>query len=378
MILQGKGMYLWIIRRVEGGDPNAIAEAAKQAGLSHVLIKVADGRGTYNTFKMQDGKEYHNAQDGVDFVPAMVAALRARGIQPWGWQYIYGRDAVAEARMAIQRVKQFNLDGFVVNAEVEFKEKGMDIPARRYMQELRAGLPNTPIGFSSFRYPSYHRPLPFEVFLEYSDINMPQVYWVGGNNPAAQLLKSLREYQSLRVWRPLLPTGAAYAEHGWTATPDQVASFINAAKEYGLPGVNFWEWYYARRNSAALWNPIQRADWAAGPSKPVDVSIRYIEALNSNDPVKIASLYSANGVHVNAARTLQGPQAILGWYHSLLRDTLPNGRFEITGSTQSDNIRTLTWTAQTSSGRVLDGKDSLGVQNNQIAYHYSYFTVQPN
>jgi hypothetical protein len=26
----------------------------------------------------------------------------------------------------------------------------------------------------------------------------------------------------------------------------------------------------------------------------------------------------------------------------------------------------------------LDGKDSLGIKNDKIAYHYSYFTVQPS
>src|SRR3989304_7611421 len=120
-MLQGKVMYLWRIHRADGGDPNAIADAAQKAWLSHVLIKIADGRGTYNTYKVVNGREFYNSQSGVDHVPALVAALRARGIQPWGWQYIYGEYPVQEARMAIQRVKQFNLPGFVVNAEIEFQ-----------------------------------------------------------------------------------------------------------------------------------------------------------------------------------------------------------------------------------------------------------------
>lgn len=368
-ILEGKGMYLWIISRVEGGDPNAIAETAKQAGLSHVLIKVADGSSPYNIDKVTKR----------DNVPAMVAALRSRGVQAWGWQYIYGHNAHTEAQIAIQRTREFNLDGFVVNAEIEFKQKGMEVPARQYMQELRAGLPNTPIGFSSFRYPSMHRPIPFELFLEYSDINMPQVYWIKSYNPAQQLLKSLREYQGLRVWRPYLPTGAAYPEEGWSPTPEQLTEFMQACRDNGLPGANFWEWYYARRNNSPLWNAISNFAWQTPPpEKPVDINVRYIDALNSNDPVKVAALYGSGGVHVNAQRTVQGPQAILGWYNSLLRDTLPGARFEITGASQDNNVRTLTWTAQSDSGRVLDGKDALGVKDEKIAYHYTYFTVQPN
>ncbi len=386
-MLQGKGMYLWRIHRVEGGNPAAIAEAAHQAGLSHVLIKIADGRGTYNTYKVEDGREMYNYQGGEDHVPALVAALRAKGIQPWGWQYIYGEYPVQEARMAVQRVKQFNLPGFVVNAEIEFQARGMDVKAGAYMEELRAGLPNTTIALSSFRYPNMH-PIPWDTFLEYCDLNMPQVYWVGANNPGQQLLKSIREFQSRKVWRPYFPTGAAYGEHGWRATPEQVSAFLQAVKENGLPGANFWEWYYARQYDHQLWNPIEKFEWPAQISQPEDISIRFIEALNSSDPVKVASLYSADSVYINAQSTAQGSESILRWYNTLLQQTLPNARFELTGQSQLGNpsspqsgslgtgLRILTWAAESATGRVLDGKDTLGVKNGQIAYHYSYFTVQ--
>lgn len=378
-MLKGKGMYLWRINNVEGGDPTAIAEAAVAAGLSHVLVKVADGRGIYNTYKVVDGRERFNTPDGVDQVPGVVAALRARGIKVWGWQYIYGEYPLIEASVAIRRVKQFSLDGFVVNAEIEFQERGMEGPARTYMSELRSNLPNTPLALSSFRFPNVHRSFPFETFLEYCDLHMPQVYWVGANNPAAQLLKCLHEFQALKVWRPIIPTGAAYGEHGWRATPEQVTSFLHAVKEYQLPACNFWEWYFARQKDSMLWNPVKNFAWPSGQAdQPTDISIRYVEALNSNDPVKVAALYSPNGVHVNAERTVQGPEGLLRWYNQLLAQTLPNARFEITGASQTDTVRTITWSAQSANGRVLDGKDSLAVKNGQIAYHYSYFTVQNN
>ncbi|HRN49997.1 MAG TPA: nuclear transport factor 2 family protein [Anaerolineales bacterium] len=364
-ILSGKGMYLWIISRVEGGDPQKIAELAQQAGLTHVLIKVADRNYKYNI----DNKTGH------DYVPGVVSALRARGIQPWGWQYIYGTNPAAEAQIAIQRTKEFNLDGFVVNAEVEFKQKNMETPARQYMKALRAGLPNTPIGFSSYRYPTLHRPLPFETFLEYSDINMPQVYWIQASNPAAQLLRSVREHQALSVWRPILPTGAAYPDGDWNPTAAQVTDFMQACKDNNISGANFWEWYYARRISG-IWDAVKNFSWPTSPAPTPDISIRFLDALNSQDPVKVTALYGNSGVHVNAQRTVQGSEGILRWYNSLLRETLPGARFEITGSTTQKNLRVLTWTATSSKGRVLDGKDSLGIQNDKIAYHYTYFTVR--
>src|SRR3990172_6683730 len=144
MGLNGKGTYLWQIKRVAGGDPAAIASMAVAAQLTHVLIKVADGKYGYGF------------SGGTDLVPGVVAALKAKGIQAWGWQYVYGADHKAEAQKAIDRVKVLKLDGFVVNAEGQFKAKGMADIARKYMKLIKAGLGPTPIGLTTYRYPSVH------------------------------------------------------------------------------------------------------------------------------------------------------------------------------------------------------------------------------
>jgi hypothetical protein len=245
------------------------------------------------------------------------------------------------------------------------------------MRELRTGLPNTPIALSSYRYPNVHRAFPWETFLEYCDLNMPQVYWVRANNPAAQLLKSLHEFQSLKVWRPVFPTGAAYGEHGWRATPEQVTSFLHGVQNNGLAGCNFWEWSFARQKESVLWDRVKAFPWEAGPGKE-DIAIRYLDALNSNDPVRVTALYSQAGVHVTGQRSVQGPEGILEWYNTLFKETMPNAHFTITGHSQTENIKTLTWAAESSTGRVLDGKDSFGVKDDQITYHYTFFTIQPN
>ena len=101
MTLQGKGFFIWQIRHCEGGDAKAIALLAAEAGLSHVVIKVADGPAAYNV----------DMKTGIDLVPSVVEALRGYGIGVWGWHYIYGRDPIAEADIAIRRIKQFDLDG---------------------------------------------------------------------------------------------------------------------------------------------------------------------------------------------------------------------------------------------------------------------------
>ena len=169
--LKGKGAFIWQINRCEGGNPEAIASKAEAAQLTHVLIKIADTRYPF-------GFDWHKR----DLVPPVVDALKNRGMQVWGWHYVKGNDPVGEANVAVARTTQLNLDGYVVDAEHEYKYPGKDVAARRYMDELRRGLPNTKIALSSYRFPRYHLELPWASFLEKCDYNMPQVYWERSHN----------------------------------------------------------------------------------------------------------------------------------------------------------------------------------------------------
>jgi hypothetical protein len=45
-------------------------------------------------------------------MPPLAAALRARGISGLGWHYVYGYNPGAEAKIAVQRVKELGLDGY--------------------------------------------------------------------------------------------------------------------------------------------------------------------------------------------------------------------------------------------------------------------------
>jgi hypothetical protein len=66
-------MYIWIMDRCAGGDPQAIAERAYQSGLKWVAIKIANGVLPYGKFAQNK---------------AVVDALHAKGIDAWGWHYI--------------------------------------------------------------------------------------------------------------------------------------------------------------------------------------------------------------------------------------------------------------------------------------------------
>jgi ketosteroid isomerase-like protein len=362
MTLKGKGLFIWKIRDCENGDLQAIANTAVKAGLSYVLIKIADGTYSYNL-----------DPSGIDLVPSLVQKLTNLGVEVWGWQYIYGADPVGEANKAIQRVNQTRVRGFVVDVEKEFKEPGKKMAAVKYMDRLRAAYPNLPVALSSYRFPSYHPLVPWKEFLDRCTYVMPQVYWVLAHNPADQLVRCVQEFQSITPYRPIIPTGSAYKSGQWRSTPEDINSFLKTAESLNLTGANFWEWSNCRRYIPETWQAIATYPWASG-SAGKDIVVQYIEALNARDVNRLTSLYNPNAVHVNASRTVQGAASIQAWYDTLLNQLMPNAKFTLTGYSGSGNSRHLTWTVVSDRGQVRDGNDTMGLMDGKIAYHYTFFT----
>ena len=367
-MLQGNGFYLWNIRNCEKGDVKQIASAAKSAGLTHLLIKVSDRFYPHNT--TPDGK--------TDFVPPLAEALREHGIQVWGWQYVYGYEPVPEARMAIQRIQKLDLDGFVIDAEKEYKLPGRDQAAKRYLGELRSRFPDLPIALSSFRFPTLHPQIPWKIFLEHVNINMPQVYWEKAHNPAAQLARTLREFRNIAPQRPIFPTGAAYKGGGWRPTPEDTLEFLKAVKDNGLSGCNFWGWEFCRRDLPEVWKVISAAGGADAeqlPSPPKDIAEAYLDALNSHNPDKVIALYHPQAVHVTSLRITQGTPALKNWLSVFFKDMLPDARFIPAGFNGTERNRHINWKAVSRKGTVNDGNDTLGLVDGKIIYHFSSYSI---
>lgn len=365
MILKGKGFYIWKIPSCENGSPTAIAHEAYRADLTHVIIKIANGiyRSNY---------DYNHK---VDLVPPVAVELKKRGIQVWGWHYVFGNDPSGEARIAVQRMRELNLDGYVIDAEVEYKEPGKRDAADQFMRILRGGLSNTPIALSSFRYPSYHPQLPWREFLERCDLNMPQVYWMKAHNSGAQLMRCVREFESMSPFRTIFPTGSAFPEHGWAPTAPEVSEFLDTAQELELDGVNFWSWDSTRSRMPHLWDLISDYTWN-GSTNQQDIVVMYIDALNSRNFEQLEELYNPSAVYIRPSQTVQGSDKIKNWYQTFLNEILPNGKFRLANFTGTGNTRHLSWTAQSDAGNIYNGSDTLGLLDEKIAYHYSNFTVR--
>lgn len=388
MTLQGKGFFTHILSRCEGGDPAAIVNVARAAGLSHVLVKIADGV-----------KAYGVDASGNDFTAPVVQALHAAGIAVWGWHYVYGNEPAIEAKIAVQRAKALNVDGYVIDAEAEYKLAGKEAAARQFMSAVRGAL-NVPIALSSFRFPHYHPELPWSAFLERCDYHMPQVYWEQAHNAGAQLRESKRQCDALPNARPYIATGAAYSVGGWLPTPAEVSEFLSVAQTLGISAVNFFEWYDCRRRLPAVWEVVAEARWSGSPvvtpstpvpvpepepesepepgpepepeptpAPPVDVfANQFLTALNSRKAGQMAALYGPTAVCVLAGEVLRGPISIQAAYSTFF-STLETGvTVTMPAVKVQDDLRFLTWKAGT-----ITGYTTLVLDVGKIALDYTFF-----
>jgi len=258
----GKGMFIWKLDFCAGGDPIALAAKAQEAGFSWVAIKV---QSWYNTYQ-----------------PALLApaiqALKAANIGVWGWGYVVGANALRqsiaarEATKTIEVVAQYELDGFFIDAEAEYKRSGSATWAATYTNGVRAALPSLPIGLCSYRFPSLHPELPWGTFLSRCDFHAPQVYWEFSHNPQYQLQRSVNELTALKQL-PVIPLGSAYARGGWYPTVGDLDSFNGTAQQLNLPGVSWWSYQHAER-VPDWWSAISAHEWAEPPPPPVTLEQR--------------------------------------------------------------------------------------------------------
>lgn len=264
-ILNGKGMYIWKIKDVEGGDGVQAATEAFNAGFTHVLIKVLDGPWEYNQRPIYSptGKLLGYEDD---IIKPFIAPFQANGIEVWGWQYVYHRYPQDEATAANKRVEELGLNGFLIDAESQAKDNSRFAGA--YMNNLDI---DVPVGLASYRYPESHPELNWKVYLAGCDLVMPQVYWQSASNSGEQLSRSHQQYIKITDL-PYYPTGSAYCEHGWCATPNQVDRFMQTAEALKMPAVNFYRWVTAR-GLPGMWNTISVYDYGDIPEPPVEPPI---------------------------------------------------------------------------------------------------------
>ena len=219
----GDAMWIWYVSKAEGGDVAQIAARAKKRGVETVYIKSGDGTDTWS-----------------QFTPQLVSALKRRGLNVCGWQFVYGSNPTGEARVGAA-AEEAGADCLVIDAETDYE--GRYSQASQYMFRLRQAVGDAyPLALASFPYVHYHPAFPYSVFLgpDGAEFNLPQVYWKAIGTSVDTAMTTT--YTDNRVYeRPISPVGQLYDK----PKGHDVKRFRQDARACGFLGVSWWSWQHA-------------------------------------------------------------------------------------------------------------------------------------
>jgi hypothetical protein len=272
-MMNGKGIMIW--KGANYGTLSEIVKACLEMGLRWVALKIGDAA----------SPAYASFSD----MPAAVRAFRDAGISVWGWHYIYGGywydrttaswktngvSPAQEAAYAVQQVSRLGLDGYMIDAEKEYKVNSPASRAASFMAGIR-GI-GKPVALCSYRFPSYHPEFPFAAFLAGCDYHMPQVYH-SKDRAVMDLERSWNELQKIKPL-PFVPVGRAYVGDGYGlpgVRPDEITGLMQWAWMKVCPGVSFWAMDFLKLHAggAARAEAIMDFPWGKPEPEPVPVGV---------------------------------------------------------------------------------------------------------
>jgi hypothetical protein len=241
MSLLGKSVFLWRPSAILGGYTTDIADACRDAGFESAILHSS----RLDTWRMFE-------------LIALVDSLRARGVTPWASAAVYGVDPVREGNQAAAICEQYNLPGFIFDAEQAFDDKPKsDTNAVKMIKAFRQEAPGRKVGWcwwARYRHPTtgstWH---PVKVLWAAmapgygdADFGMPMAYHEGGtaNNVVHLLNQSFVQWRDITD-KPIIPAGRAYTGEGGTATAETTWAFDAEVRRLGAPGVAWWSMQHA-------------------------------------------------------------------------------------------------------------------------------------
>jgi hypothetical protein len=235
-----QGMWVWYVSHSEGGSIAAIIARARRNDVGTVYVKAGDGGGSWSQFSR-----------------GLVQALHRGGLDVCAWQFVYGDNPLAEAKVAAAAVAK-GADCFVIDAEADYE--GKYAAADLYIRALRARIgPTFPVSLAGFPYVDYHPSFPYSVFFGPggAQYNQPQMYW----KTIGTSVRTVYEHTYLfnRIWgHPIYPIGQTYEGPGAVS----IRLFRRFAESYGGLPPSWWDW---QETSGQEWEAVG----AAGALRPV-------------------------------------------------------------------------------------------------------------
>ncbi|HUR49678.1 MAG TPA: peptidoglycan-binding domain-containing protein [Acidimicrobiales bacterium] len=262
----GKGMWMWLPEKVEGGNPEATVLRAREMGLSHIYVRTGSSKmGFY-------AQQYLN-----DFLPRAHAA----GIRIYGWDFPYLFDPGADIARSMQAITYTTPDGHRIDGfapDIETRGEGVNIGAAQaaaYTNGLRAAVgPAYPLIAVVPRPNPALVTYPFAEVVAPFDAIAPMVYWMN-RDPGADIAGAMATLS--QYGKPIIPIGQAYDGHGEGGPPGvpnrgQIQRFMQVAEENGAIGVSFWSWQHA---NAEAWHAIRDGHWFTLPATPAGAPVGF-------------------------------------------------------------------------------------------------------
>lgn len=336
----GKGMWIWQIWNDEGGNLASMISRLKSAGVTWIAVKLGDSNSPWNS----PGHSFYtwaSANGGIDSV---VSKFHSNGIKFYGWQYVYGANQYSgtgttanEADVTNEILDIPGIDGFIIDAEVEFEASGMTAVAAQYVDSVRAAHPNSFVALTSFARVT-GQPIPWTTFLQSCDVNMPQAYWaLRPTSPVTEFNAMRNDFNSWeQTWinegyitaiKPIVPIGCEGPNTGYTEEFGDIQQFSNLVQGVGYVGMSLWE--YADMDTM---NWRDYADsWVVGPPTVPQVASAFPPAtgtapaydsirVNFNTPMDAASVIGAFSISPQVSGKLRMNPDFTAWI--FIPDTL--------------------------------------------------------
>jgi len=251
-----KGIFLWVVHRVENGDPAKIATILKEANISRVDVKVANADKAY--YVKRGLKWFKNVTRD------WVRTMQGLGIKVWGWGFVYGNKPEGEGMIGAQQVAELGLDGYIFDAEgaLENQDNCANVAYRiaKRFKDNAPGVPSALTSWSLWKNPwtgstwhNHNMAIPFMDALDYA---MPMDYWWNGH-AKLWLEKSIEQWRTLVTDKPIIPAGRAYSGEGLgIIDPAEIKIFGERLRELEMPGESWWELALALK-VAPVWQVIK-------------------------------------------------------------------------------------------------------------------------
>ena len=215
-----QGMWIWYVSHSEGGSVAGIVARARSNDIGTVYVKSGDGGGIWSQFNR-----------------TLVRRLHQGGLDVCAWQFVYGKQPVAEAKVGAMAVKR-GADCLVIDAESDYE--GRYASADRYIRSLRARIGEEfPLSLAGFPYVDYHPAYPYSVFLGPggAQYNQPQMYWKTIGVSVRTIFEHTYDFN--RLWeRPIYPLGQTYEGPGSAS----LRLFRRYAASFGSGPPSWWSW----------------------------------------------------------------------------------------------------------------------------------------